>query len=50
MMRQRQPATLLGSRTILFAWMLPGQAPADLRFPGGALMLAGVVLVRPGGL
>lgn len=31
---------------IVFAWMLLGQLPSDLQFAGGALILAGVTLVR----
>jgi drug/metabolite transporter (DMT)-like permease len=31
---------------IMFAWLLLGQLPSDLQFAGGALILAGVTLVR----
>ena len=31
---------------IMFAWLLLGQLPTDLQFAGGALILAGVTLVR----
>ncbi|HYK32733.1 MAG TPA: DMT family transporter, partial [Streptosporangiaceae bacterium] len=31
---------------IVFAWLLLGQLPTDLQFAGGALILAGVTLVR----
>jgi hypothetical protein len=31
---------------ILFAWLLLGQLPAPVQFAGGALILAGVTLVR----
>ena len=31
---------------IVFAWLLLGQLPSDLQFAGGALILAGVALVR----
>jgi drug/metabolite transporter (DMT)-like permease len=31
---------------IVFAWLLLGQLPSDLQFAGGALILAGVTLVR----
>lgn len=31
---------------LMFAWLLLGEAPAGIQFVGGALILAGVVLVR----
>jgi drug/metabolite transporter (DMT)-like permease len=31
---------------VLFAWLLLGQVPAPIQFAGGALIIAGVVLVR----
>lgn len=31
---------------VLFAWLLLGQLPAPAQFGGGALILAGVALVR----
>jgi len=33
---------------VLFAWILLGQLPAPLQFVGGALIFAGVILIRAG--
>lgn len=39
-------AEVLGA--VVFAWLLLGQAPGPMQYAGGALVLAGVVLVRLG--
>jgi drug/metabolite transporter (DMT)-like permease len=33
---------------VLFAWLLLGEAPSAVQFAGGALILAGVVVVKLG--